>query len=117
MDRSAAKGILRHLAADRMGHWEPAARNDPAVAHNDDATFRLETAGEVFQNRRFSRTGRAHDVQQAVPFERRISAVNQFGTGKLDTSNLIFDVIQRMGSRFRQASMFLTMKRCSPGRT
>jgi hypothetical protein len=38
-----------------------------------------------------------------VPFERRISAVNQFGTGKPDTSNLIFDVIQRMVSRFRQA--------------
>lgn len=44
------KFILRHRASDRMRHRKPAARNNPTVAENDDATLRLESPSKVFHN-------------------------------------------------------------------
>ena len=66
------KFVARYLTADRVRHRKPAARDDPAVAQDDDAAFRLDTARDLLQDRGFARAGRAHEMHHAVLFERSI---------------------------------------------
>src|SRR5207245_8346688 len=50
--------ILRHRAADLMGHPKPAARNNPTVAENQDAALQLKSLWKAFHDRRLADAGR-----------------------------------------------------------
>ena len=88
-----------------MGKCQPSAGDDAAWGQYDDAAFRGQALGQVFEHARLADAGFADELQHSVWLEQGFRLGDAFDAWQAHATYLVLDVLKRVVGGFRQSGV------------